>query len=389
MIFSEEIGADRDKNRSNQLKDTTMQISDLIVEKDVCDLPEVVAIQSKLGIPGKVIDSVSTVFDAITDSEDPIQKGKRVLVLKGNKGAFIKNCPGTRTYTCCGYQILHIGSFCTMDCSYCILQSYFHPPVLQYFVNHTKLFDELDKFFTLNNVSRVGTGEFTDSLIWEKWSDLTPKLVQRFADQSRAVLELKTKTVSIDALRSLQHRRKTIVSWSVNTKPVLQTEERNTTPLLARLEAAKRCESWGYPLAFHFDPIILYEGCEEDYQELVHQLFSHVSPENIVWISLGTFRFMPSLKKIIQKRFPRSKIVYGEFIPGLDGKMRYFKPLRIQIYQKIISWIRQAAPNTCIYFCMEDDEVWEKSMGFLPTEFGGLPRMLDDSAVRHCGLHPQ
>jgi spore photoproduct lyase len=363
-----------------------MQISDLIVEKDACGLPEVAAIQSKLGIPGKIVDDLSTVFETIADSEDSIKKGKRILVLKRNKGAFIKDCPGTRAYTCCGYQILHIGSFCTMDCSYCILQSYFHPPVLQYFVNHTDLFDELGRLFSLNSISRVGTGEFTDSLIWEAWSDLTPSLVRRFAGQHRAVLELKTKTVAIDALRSLQHGRKTIVSWSVNTAPVLQTEERRTTPLSARLAAARQCESWGYPLAFHFDPIILYEGCEADYQAVVHQLFSHVSPENIVWISLGTFRFMPSLKKIIQKRFPRSKIVYGEFIPGLDGKMRYFKPLRIQIYQKMISWIRQAAPNTRIYFCMEDDEVWQKTMGYLPAEFGGLPRMLDDSAVRHCGL---
>ncbi len=363
-----------------------MQISDLIIERDVSDLPEVKAIQSKLGVPCKIVDNMLPVFEALADSEDPIQKGKRVLVLKGNKGAFIKDCPGTRDYTCCGYQILHIGSFCTMDCSYCILQSYFHPPVLQYFVNHAELFDELDTFFSLNSISRVGTGEFTDSLIWEKWTDLTPKLVHRFAGQRRAVLELKTKTVAIDVLRSLKHRRKTIVSWSLNTNAVMQSEERHTTPLLARLAAAKRCESWGYPLAFHFDPIILYEGCEKDYQEVIHQLFAHVSPENIVWISLGTFRFMPSLKKIIQKRFPRSKIVYGEFIPGLDGKMRYFKPLRIRIYQKIVSWIRQAAPNTRIYFCMEDDEVWQKTMGYLPIEFGGLPKMLDDSAVVHCGL---
>jgi spore photoproduct lyase len=363
-----------------------MQISDLIVEKDACGLPEVTAIQSKLGIPGKIVDDLSTVFEAIADSEDSIKKGKRILVLKRNKGAFIKDCPGTRAYTCCGYQILHIGSFCTMDCSYCILQSYFHPPVLQYFVNHTDLFDELDRLFSLNSISRVGTGEFTDSLIWEAWSDLTPRLVCRFAGQHRAVLELKTKTVAVDALRSLQHGRKTIVSWSLNTAAVLQTEERRTTPLSARLAAARQCESWGYPLAFHFDPIILYEGCEADYQAVVHQLFSHVSPENIVWISLGTFRFMPSLKKIIQKRFPRSKIVYGEFIPGLDGKMRYFKPLRIQIYQKMISWIRRAAPNTRIYFCMEDDEVWQKTMGYLPAEFGGLPGMLDESAAVHCGL---
>jgi spore photoproduct lyase len=364
-----------------------MLISDLLIEKDVSELPEVAVIRTKLGIPGKIIDGMSMVFDTIARSEDPVQKGKQVLVIKENKGPFIKKCPGTRCYTCCGYQILHIGSFCTMDCSYCILQSYFHPPVLQYFVNYPKLFAELEALFSLNTITRIGTGEFTDSLIWEKWSDLTPELVQRFAGQHRAVLELKTKTVSINTLRALDHRKKTIVSWSVNTKTVLKTEECRTTSLNARLEAARRCESWGYPLAFHFDPIILYEGCEKDYQEVVHQIFSHVSPENIVWISLGTFRFMPSLKKIIQKRFPRSKIVYGEFIPGLDGKMRYFKPLRIQLYRKMVSWIRQAAPDVRIYFCMEDDEVWEKSMGYLPAAYGGLPKMLDDSAVKHCGLN--
>jgi spore photoproduct lyase len=35
---------------------------------------------------------------------------------------------------------------------------------------------------------------------------------------------------------------------------------------------------------------------------------------------------------------------------------------------------------------MEDDEVWQKSMGFIPQDRGGLPKMLDTSAVSVCGL---
>jgi hypothetical protein len=50
-------------------------------------------------------------------------------------------------------------------------------------------------------------------------------------------------------------------------------------------------------------------------------------------------------------------MIYGEFIPGLDGKMRYFKPLRIELYQKVVAAIKSLAPNVIIYFCMEDDEV--------------------------------
>jgi spore photoproduct lyase len=363
-----------------------MPISNLFVEREICELPGVKSVQTKLGVPARIVDDLAPVFDMLSTAVDPVQKAKEILVLRKNKGAFVKECPGTRVYTCCGYKILHIGTFCIMDCSYCILQSYFHPPMLQLFMNHEDLFRELDKLFSLGTLSRVGTGEFTDSLIWEKWTELTRTLVQKFSHQARAVLELKTKTVSIDGLRALDHRKKTIAAWSLNTETVMRREEHHTASLQARLAAAKKCESWGYPLAFHFDPIVLYDGCEKDYEKVIHMLFSQVSAENIVWISLGTFRYMPALKKTIQKRFPTSRIVYGEFIPGLDGKMRYFKPLRISFYQKMISWIRQAAPEVLIYFCMEDDEVWQKTMGFLPAERGGLPKMLDESAVKHCGL---
>ncbi len=233
---------------------------------------------------------------------------------------------------------------------------------------------------------RIGTGEFTDSMIWEPITRLSDFLVPRFARQPDAVLELKTKTVAIDALKGLDHNRKTIVSWSLNTPRIIGSEERGTASLDARIRAAARCESWGYPLAFHFDPMVLYDGCEAEYQSVLTALFNHVSAGNIAWISLGTFRFMPALKTIIENRFRRSKIVFGEFIPGLDGKMRYFKPLRIALYRKMVAWIREKAPDVTVYFCMEDDTVWEKCMGFLPAEHGGLTRMLDESAARICGL---
>lgn len=363
-----------------------MSVSNLYIDEQVAHLPQVVSIRSCLNVSTVIVQNVRKVFDSVSLANDPVQKGKTVLFLTRNKGAFIKQCPGTRAYRCCDYQILHIGTFCTMDCSYCILQTYFHPPVLQYFVNHDDLFLELDSLFFKKAITRIGTGEFTDSMIWEKWTDLSARLVSKFSKQSHAVLELKTKTTAIQGLKRLCHNRKTIVAWSLNTDRIIKNEERNTTSLSARLLAAAKCESWGYPLGFHFDPMVLYDGCEKEYKEIVEKLFSRVSSKNIVWISIGTFRFMPPLKTIIQKRFPDSKIIYGEFISGLDGKMRYFKPLRIELYSKMVSWIREYAPEVLIYFCMEDDEVWQKSMGFIPQDRGGLPEMMDESAVRICGL---
>ncbi len=363
------------------------QLKQIFIDRKIAQSPLVTALCSRLhNTPTVMMDDIQEVFKSVSSARDPVQRGKEVLVLTRNRGEFIRRCPGTRCYTCCNYMILHVGTFCSMDCSYCILQSYFHPPVLQYFVNHDDMINELDLSFKEKKFRRIGTGEFTDSMIWENWTDLSHVLVPKFAGQNHMMLELKTKTVAVQKLKKINHQRKTVISWSLNTERIIRTEERHTAPLSARFKAAAECESWGYPLAFHFDPMVLYDGCEEDYHQVVRRLFEHVDPDNIVWISLGTFRFMPSLKTIIQKRFLQSKIVYGEFINGLDAKMRYFKPLRIDLCRKMASWIKDIAPDVTVYFCMEDDEVWKKSLGFVPDEKGGLPRMLDESAIRHCGL---
>ncbi|MFO7963553.1 MAG: DNA photolyase [Desulfobacterales bacterium] len=365
-----------------------MTIKNVFIDRNIAHNEETEAVTSRIDVPVEMA-CIEDVYTYIRSADDPILRGKEVLYISENRGRFLRPCPGTRNYNCCGYWILHIGTYCLMDCAYCILQSYFHPPVLQYFINHDKMTAELDEMFTRNRIHRIGTGEFTDSLIWEHWTNLSSVLVPVFARHDNAILELKTKTTEINRLKPLHHNRKTIMAWSLNSEAVIQNEENATACLTDRLEAAKLCESWGYPLAFHFDPIIIYENCEQDYYDVIERLFSCISPENIVWISLGTFRFMADLKSIIRKRFPNSKITCGEFIPGLDQKMRYFKPIRISLYRKIITWIRQAAPDVLVYFCMEDDEVWRKTLGFTPGEKGGLARMLDESAAAHCELSIQ
>ncbi len=365
-----------------------MKIKKIFIDQQVIDLPETKTIQSHLGAPSEIVKHAREVYAYVLHANDPVQRGKEVLYLTRNNGAFLKDCPGTRCYTCCDYKILHIGTFCDMDCSYCILQSYFHPPVLQYFVNHDELLSELAGMFNQKQIARIGTGEFTDSLIWELWTDSSTRLVSAFSQQDHCVLELKTKTAAVERLEALSHHQKTITAWSMNTERIIRKEERHTASLSARLKAAARCASWGYPLAFHFDPLVIYEGCEKDYEQCVQQLFSHIDPAHIAWISLGTLRFMPALKEIIQQRFAESRIIYGEFITGLDGKMRYFKPLRIDLYRKMVGWIKSLAPEVFIYLCMEDDDVWEAAFGFRPSDYGGLPRMLDEQAVKCCELNP-
>ncbi len=357
------------------------------IDPAVADHPLAREISTQFGATEVLPGTLADIAAAIQAAPDPIGAAKSMLLLTRNNGAFLKPCPGTRHYSCCDYRILHIGSFCTLDCAYCILQAYFRPPILQLFLNVDDLRVELDALFQTRRVSRIGTGEFTDSLIWDAWTDLSGILVPTFATQDHCVLELKTKTATVSRLASLRHRRRTIVSWSLNTESVIRRQERRTASLDARLKAAKQCQDWGYPLAFHFDPMVIYDGCGDAYETVVRRLFRAVDPANVVWISLGTFRFMPDLKAILERRFPDSDITCaGEFITGLDNKLRYFKPQRIALYRRVAHAIRERAPNVTVYFCMEDDEVWRRAVGFVPADRGGLPAMLDDAARRVCGV---
>ncbi|MFH1152641.1 MAG: DNA photolyase [Pseudomonadota bacterium] len=363
-----------------------MKITRLFMDSNIMPSQETDSLIRKIGLKPEPVTDPRTVFDYVNQAHDPVLCGKQTLYITTNQGAVIRKCPGTSHYTCCDYTILHTGTFCTMDCSYCILQAYFHPPVLQYFAGRENMKQELEHLFSQQKIYRIGTGEYTDSLIWERLCDQPEFLVKSFARQNNAILELKTKTVNIHSLKTIDHNQKTVLAWSVNTSRVIASEERDTAPLKARLAAARECEKLGYRIAFHFDPLVIYPGCEAEYMDVISDIFEHVCGSSILWISIGSFRFMPSLKPIIERRFPQSILPYGEFILGLDNKMRYFKPLRMQLYKTIVRGIKAAAPQVMIYFCMEDKEVWEKCCGYFPGREGELGHLLDKRATDLCNL---
>ena len=368
-------------SKQQKLSDPASHIAMIHVAQDCIDHPMTREILARAeNIPVEVIsDDKSSMLDH-NFSPEGLAAGKRHLLLARNHGKFFKPCPGTREYICCDYQVLNIGMNCPMDCVYCILQAYLNNPYLSFFVNREDLLAELTEAFAQepNRFWRIGTGEFTDSLALDRLTGLSRVLVEFMRDKKSAVLELKTKTAVIENLEGLDHNGRTIVAWSLNSPAIVRKEEIRTASLAQRLEAAARCASWGYKLAFHFDPIIYHAGWEQGYAETIDRLFATVPKENIAWISMGCLRYLPYLKKIAGQRFPKSHFFHEEFITGLDGKSRYFRTLRVEMYKHLYQHLmRHAAPETCIYLCMENNEIWQEVFGFVPEERGGLAKMLD------------
>ena len=365
-------------------RDPSFFIEHIYVEESCLDLPYTQEILGRAQLPYSIVPEREKPNDLDKDYVQNLTSGKRQLFLCQNRGHFFKPCPGTKEYQCCDYQVLNTGMNCPIDCVYCILQAYLNSPWLTFYVNTEKLFSELNPIL-LNNPEkfyRIGTGEFTDSLAIDRLTGLSQRLVNYMGQKENAILELKTKSAVIENLKGLDHNGRTVVAWSLNSPSIMKSEEIRSATLDERLVAAKQCADWGYKLAFHFDPLVDHPGWQEGYTETIDKLFQVVPPEAIAWISLGALRFLPSLKEIGIKRFPASRIYYNEFIQGLDGKARYFRPNRVELYKFIYQQLKKrAASTTCIYFCMESDEIWQEVMGFIPKEKGGLPKMLDQ-AVR-------
>ncbi len=280
------------------------------------------------------------------------------LFLVENKGEFLKICPGTKNYVCCGYWVIDIGNNCLYDCKYCILQCYFPIPSQIIYTNIEKLDLELDKKYKETPRLRIGTGEFTDSLILEPLFESAPFLIKMFKKYPQFFIEFKTKSIFINTVLE-NYSPQVILSWSLNTDFIVKKYEINTPSIEERLLAAKIASEKGFKLSFHFDPIIYYPDWQKGYLETIRKLFEYIKPENITYISLGGFRFIPELKKFILESKDLCPFIMHDYIIAKDGKMRYIYNERKEMYKLIIKTIRKYAPKLTLYFCMESEEMWQ------------------------------
>ncbi len=339
----------------------------IYVEAAARDYPHTEKILSALpGVPVEEVEDRGKLLAGLRKNQDPIGEGKRSLLLARDQGRSFKPFPESRDYLSCDYFTLHVAEGCDLECSYCILQAYLTNPLLTVFVNLEEMLGNLQKTLLENRHRfwRIGTGQLADSLSLDPLTAFSETLVPFFAGQDNAVLELKTKSDHIERLLKMKSAGRTIVSWSLNPDRIQREEEHKCASIDERLAAAKKIlEETDYRIGFHLDPIIDTPGWERDYEGLLEKIFSRIDAERIVWMSLGCLRFMPRLKGIMQRRFPNSKLPLAEWGVGMDGKFRYLKSRRVEIYKRMIEMIRRRTRAMTLYLSMESPEVWRLVLG--------------------------
>jgi spore photoproduct lyase len=318
------------------------------------------------GRPVEIVPTAESAGERLAGAEDPIALGKRTLLLAVERGRFVKPCPCAPGHVRCGYTVINLHLNCPLDCSYCVLQGYLANPCLTVHVNLDDLWRELDGCLASGPARRrgrvrLGTGELGDSLALDPVTGNSADLLGYMRGRPAALLELKTKTTHVEDLLRSGPADNVVVAWSLNTPAAAAREEVGAPPVDERLEAAAAVRRRGFRVAFHFDPLLRYPGWEKDYGAVVGDVFRAVDRAGVAWISLGSLRFPPALKPVIRDRFPASRLLGEELVRGSDGKFRYFRPLRVELYGALLDAIRTRAGGAVpVYLCMESAAVWRE-----------------------------
>lgn len=282
------------------------------------------------------------------------------LLIHREKYDFLKPCPCSCGSAGCGYNLINLGFGCRFECEYCFLQQYQNLHAILWPANVDEFLQKLDggKFNKGPfDRPRIGSGEFTDSLVFDDITQYSHALVPFFRARPQWQFEFKTKSINIGGLLNVGGCENVVVSWSVNSSKITDCAEHFTPDLTARLHAACEVARAGYRIGFHFDPVVIYDGYQSDYARTVAQMADTLPADKIAWISVGTLRFSRELKKQIETRFPNNFMLDGEFLLDFDGKMRYGDKQRLEVYQFLMPLLRKTFPKAHVYLCMEDPQI--------------------------------
>ncbi|MFZ5628304.1 MAG: SPL family radical SAM protein [Spirochaetota bacterium] len=286
------------------------------------------------------------------------KRNSRNVFIAVKRGAMVKEAPPAYGYGQSDLHYYYVHAYnCVYECEYCYLQGYFSSPDLVFFVNHDDALAEMQQIAAQHSgQNRVWfhAGEFSDSLALSHISGELPYYWKFFQENPETWLELRTKSVNLSVLRSLEPLPNVVVSFSLATEPQAAAYDRETPSVKQRLSAMQRLRDMGFRLGVHFDPIIYADDFAEQMQQIASQIRESVGYGALEYISVGAVRFAKDVFREARANYPDSQMFARHFIQGTDTKMRYIRPLRLHLIETARAMLKKhGCPEEKIYICME------------------------------------
>jgi spore photoproduct lyase len=246
---------------------------------------------------------------------------------------------------------------CPFDCAWCYLKGTFRflstrtKPVIKSLAKveqHTLRFLE-----ELRDPEILNTGELADSLMSESSSQPFSRFIIPIIEkQDRHKVLFLTKSDNIKNLMEINPHKQVIISFTLNANGVAERWEKGAPSVERRIEAGKRLIQSGYEVRVRIDPMVPVEDWENQYTELIKQLFSHYRPSRI---TLGSLR---GLQSTINEATDKSWVEYLKERSNWGRKIDF--ETRYKLYFTIINLLKNNYNYENVSLCKETLAMWEK-----------------------------
>lgn len=257
------------------------------------------------------------------------QKGKKTLVVSKKKPGAFQTCKPSADF------MLPLVSGCMGQCEYCYLHTQLgDKPFVRVNVNVEDILEKATKYIK-ESPEKIITFEgsaTSDPLCVEPYTGGLEKTIEFFAREPRGAFRLVTKFNDVDTLLKIEHKGKTEVRFSLNTKQIRDTYEHTTASISARINAAAKMIEARYPVGFLIAPVFLYDNWKEEYASLLSELEAKLPKKRSheLFFEVISHRFTPRAKQLISEIFPTSTLPMEEEVRqykyGQFGYGKYVYP---------------------------------------------------------------
>lgn len=266
---------------------------------------------------------------------------------------------------------LHTARGCLFKCDYCYLQN-----ALILMANIEAYIERLADLVDRSSQTLYKWDSQSDILTFEPEYDAARPMGAFFGQQDRAFLMHYTKSDNVDVLKDIPHNGQTMVCWSLTAHTQSRVIEGETANTEERIEAMRKCQSWGYPVRCRLSPVIPVKNWREENRAMLELLFEQVRPDVISLQTLSRFPEYEMLPRtldldLLDPTFVEAARDAKDEMAGLVyGPLPHHK--RAEIYRFLIDELKRLSPETPFSICLESAEMWEEleeMMGESPSAY--------------------
>ncbi|MFA6933729.1 MAG: spore photoproduct lyase family protein [Sphaerochaetaceae bacterium] len=284
---------------------------------------------------------------------------------------------------CCSLRTLDAVSQCFFGCSYCSIQNFYTEGRIKVAKDLDKRLEELQ---LPKSLWHIGTGQASDSLLLGDSQKTLTSLANFAAKHPDIIIEAKSKSANTSWIDSLSFQKNMIFTWSLNARTIIENEERYTPSLEQRLEAAQKVAEKGWLVGFHFHPMVLFSGWEEEYRQAVDLLVKAFDPSQVVMLSMGTLTFTKPVLRTIRTKGPQSKILEME-LEEIAGKWSYPLKTKRKLFSTLCSLFPESwKSQVFFYLCMEAPSLWLDCLGHEYKDNAQFDSAMKEAYFKKVGL---